>query len=291
MPVFTTANIPGKVLVWREVLSEGPAVASLPEQEFWQQRQAYITATYLESPEGYQEKVLQELPKLRASGGMFEVVLWFDADLMCQVNLLYLLHHLSRQHPKIISICTPPPGQSIGLMKPKELQQLFENRLQLSDSQQKQAHAIWLLYASPDPLELQRYLTENIILLPHLQQALHLHLRRFPDCGNGLNYPERVLLELLQTERFTKEELLKKFWETESGNGYGYGDSQLEHILQRLQPAIDQEENHLTISTVGKQLLQGKKALVPESKWLGGVLIKPADFYCFDDKSQLLQKS
>lgn len=289
LPAFKAANLPGQVLVWREILSEGPAVASLPAHEFWQQRQSFITATYPETPEGYQQKVLHELVKIEAAGTFFEVVLWFDSDLMCQINLLYLLHRLYQRRPKLISLCTPPQGQNISLMTANELQLLFNQRQQLTDLQLKQAQAIWLLYASPDPMQLQRYLTENTILLPELQQALQLHLRRFPGCTNGLSHPELALLELMQLKVIARQKLMELFWRQYPG--YGFGDLQIEHILQRLQPAFVQKEDHLTLTELGEQMLQGKKRYITETRWLGGAKLTHDGTYCYNPESQQLEKS
>lgn len=288
IPAFKSANLPGKVLVWREILSEGPAAALLPEQEFWQNRQAYITDIYHESAEVYQQKVLQELPKLDAAGNFFEVVLWFDADLMCQVNLLYLLQRLYHLRPKLTSLFTPPQSKSIGLMTVNELQLLFEERQQLIDLQLKQAYALWQLYAGPDPLKLQQYLTDKIIQLPNLGKALWLHLQRFPGCTTGLNSPEIALLELVQQEVITKKELMQKFWKQHPA--YGYGDLQIEHILQRLKPLFVQDEEHITLSELGKQVLHGKKNYITESQRLGGVLIETNGVYCYNSVRQQLEE-
>ena len=288
IPAFKSANLPGKVLVWREILSEGPAAALLPEQEFWQKRQAYITDIYHDSAEGYQQKVLQDLPKLDAAGTFFEVALWFDADLMCQVNLLYLLQRLHHLRPKLISLCTPPQSKSIGLMTANELQLLFEQRQQLTDLQLKQALALWQLYAGPDPLKLQQYLTDETIHLPNLWKALRLHLQRFPSCATGLSSPEMAVLELVQQGVIIKKELMQKFWKQHPA--YGYGDLQIEHILQRLKPLLVQAEEHITLSKLGEQVLQGKKHYITESQRLGGVLIESNGVYCYNSVRQQLEK-
>ncbi|WP_460879547.1 DUF1835 domain-containing protein [Pontibacter rugosus] len=126
-PAFESTNLAGQVLIWREILSEGPVPVTLPAPAFWQARQSYITTTFGESAPKYKEKVLDVVEKLNeTSSSFFEIVLWFDADLMCQVNLLYLLQHLSQNRAGIISVCTPAPGSQIALLKPDELAQLME---------------------------------------------------------------------------------------------------------------------------------------------------------------------
>ena len=99
LPAFTAAKLPGQVLVWREILSQGPAIAGIPEETFWLKRQAYINSTYGETAASYKQKVLDEILRLEAAGAFFEVVLWFDSDMMCQVNLFYLLHRMHQLQP------------------------------------------------------------------------------------------------------------------------------------------------------------------------------------------------
>ncbi|WP_162052461.1 DUF1835 domain-containing protein [Pontibacter pamirensis] len=290
LTAFEAAKLPGQVLVWREILSEGPTVASLPEHAFWQKRQEYITKTYKETAADYKKKVLDELPKLSAASGFFEVVLWFDADLMCQVNLLYLLHRMYLLQPTSVSICTPPPPENIALFKLEELQQLFETRQRQIISQLQEANKIWHLYAGPDPMKLQLYLQQHQEVQPSLRKAMSLHLSRFPSCETGLGHPERALLELIQQGADTMEQLMQQFWHHHLG--YGFGDWQLQQLIQRLQPQLVHDNGVLTISSLGKLVLQGHATVTPEDYWLGGLKIKGAtNNLCYNSLLQELKIS
>ncbi|RDV16376.1 DUF1835 domain-containing protein [Pontibacter diazotrophicus] len=290
LPAFEAARLPGQVLVWREILSEGPAVASLPEHAFWQKRQEYITKTYKEAAADYNKKVLDELPKLNAAGAFFEVVLWFDADLMCQVNLLYLLHRMYLLQLSSVTICTPPLPENIGLLKPEELQQLFETRHQQNAAQLEEAHRIWQLYAGPDPMKLQSYTQQHQEVQPPFGKAMALHLSRFPGCKTGLGQPELGLLELIQQGANTKKQLMQQFWK--SYPEYGFGDWQLLQLLQRLQPQLVDDNGLLTMSPLGIQVLQNEATVIPKEYWLGGIKINGAtNNLCYNTLLQQLQNS
>ncbi|GAB3527342.1 hypothetical protein GCM10027443_03760 [Pontibacter brevis] len=277
-------------MVWREILSEGPALASVPEETFWQKRQTYITKTYGETAAAYKKKVLDELPKLDAAGGFFEVVLWFDTDLMCRVNLLYLLHRLYQLQPNAISVCTPLLDQTVSLLKPNKLQQLFLNRQQQTGIQLAHAHELWHLYGSPDPLQMQRYLQQHKeAVAPHLSQALALHLKRFPDCANGLGHPEKALLRLVQQGAFTKEQLFQQFWK--QLHEYGFGDWQLLQLLKYLHPELVEEKNELKLTSLGAEVLENKAAFKPKAHWLGGVKIDTGNKLCYNTMTKQLQIS
>lgn len=283
---FETASFPGQVVIWREILSEGPVIGMLPEQEFWGKRQQYITENYHGTAPDYKLKVLDVLEKLSVSNVFFEVILWFDTDLMCQVNLLYLLQKLSKIKPDIISVCTPVDGKAVGYLSPEEMHHVFENRHVQSQAQMLQAQEVWQLYAGPDPLKLQLYLQQNEILLPHLKAALQLHLQRFPDCKTGLGLPETEILRIIKGGAATEQEVIEKFWHQQPG--YGYGDWQLQHILKRLQPELVQTEEPYKLTTLGEEVLNGTKLYSPNPEWLGGVYLQEHNSWCYNTKTRHL---
>jgi hypothetical protein len=288
LPAFSAAKIPGLVLVWREVLSEGPAVATVPEQEFWKMRQEYITSAYNEPAAAYKRKVLDELPKVEAAGASFEVVLWFDADLMCQINLLYLLFHLHQLKPAIVSVCTPEPYRNIGQMQPEALSHLYGERHQLKTAQLEQASKVWQVYAGPDPMQLQHYLQQHEQHLPHLKQAMLLHLSRFPECNTGLGLPEKALLRLLKEGANSEEVLMQRFWQLHPA--FGFGDAQIRNMLKFLQPElVKQEKYKMELTELGEKVTNGKAVYTTKNLWLGGARIGTKNPWCYHVKEQQLQ--
>ncbi|WP_439883249.1 DUF1835 domain-containing protein [Pontibacter sp. MBLB2868] len=289
IPAFEAASFPGQTIIWREILSEGPVLASLPEAEFWRKRQEFISSSFKETPERYSEKVLQEVSKLKEPSSFFEIILWFDADLMCQLNLLYLLQYLLEKNHQLVSVCTPPPNHSIGLMKPGELQSIFEKRTQLSELQLKQASELWQLYGSHDPVNLQLYLEQRELLLPNIGNALKLHFTRFPDCHTGLSQPETIILNLIAGGIDTVEALMQQFWHEHPA--YGFGDAQIEQILHRLQPDLVQGKKTLRLSFFGERVLQGLASSMPKPHWLGGAKIDSSNHFCFNKSTNMLKTS
>lgn len=276
VPAFKVADLPGQVLVWREILASGPVVYSLPEDAFWRMRRQYLQKHFQATDEDYQQKMAGELRKLNNAAHFFEVVLWFDGDLTCQVNLLYLLHKLSHQKPVIVSVCTPDHG-SIGYKKAEQMQQLFEHRVVLDEEHLKQASILWQLYAGPDPQALQSYLQENEIYSTQLHQALQLHLQRFPSCTSGIGKHHELVLAALGNGAGSKPEVYKYFWE--NGSEYGLGDLQLDILLQELSPELVQlSGDRVMLSETGKQVLKGATRFRKELKyWLGGVNLNQQD--------------
>ncbi|MCC9165510.1 DUF1835 domain-containing protein [Pontibacter harenae] len=289
LKAFKEASIPGHVMVWREVLSEGPAIDALPEKEFWERRQKFISSAYSVPETDYKEKVLDELQKLETASSFFEVVLWFDRDMMCQINLLYILHRLHQKAPNIVSICSPPAGQSIALKQKEELGQLFENRQQFNAESLAQAHQLWKLYAGPNPLQLQAFVQKQELVFPAMQQALRLHFQRFTCCTNGLSSPQQLLLQLVCQGYDTEEKLMQQFWK--EAPGYGYGDWQIQLLVSQLQPTLIIQQAPFKLTTEGTAVLQQQSvytAWLGTGMWLGGVMLKPDTPWCFDAEEGIL---
>ncbi|WP_242929326.1 DUF1835 domain-containing protein [Pontibacter vulgaris] len=290
IPAFKAASLPGEVIVWREVLSEGPAIYTLPEEEFWRKRQEFITSSYNSSAEEYKTKVLDEVKKLKEAHAFFEVILWFDADLMCQVNLLYLLQLLYHQKVRIVSICIPFEDKNISYLKPEQIRELFDNRMQLQPEQLEHTDTLWRLYAGPDPMALQNYLQQHAGSLPLLYNALNLHLKRFPAINTSINHAQMVLLQAIAEGYTPQKALMQQFWKLE--HGYGFGDYQLLDLLESLQPELVSTTEPFILTEQGKLVATAKqkyKRWLEHKPWLGGVQLSAHSPWFYDaEKSQLV---
>jgi len=138
---FAETGLKGDVLVWREVLSEGPLIENITSGEFWKDRSAWISDTFNDGAEGYQQNVLNELARLEDPHD--EINLWFEFDLHCQVNMLGVMNYLKQKTdlsgPAIFLICPDDyPGKEdfrgMGELNAEELEYLYDNiRTQLSE--------------------------------------------------------------------------------------------------------------------------------------------------------------
>src|ERR1700722_3381456 len=136
---FAETGLEGDVLVWREVLSEGPLIENITSAEFWRGRLEWISKTFDEAH--YQQNVLNELARLEDPYD--EINLWFEFDLHCQVNMLGVMNYIQQKtdlsRPAIYLICPDDyPGKEdfrgIGELNAGELEYLYDNiRTQLSD--------------------------------------------------------------------------------------------------------------------------------------------------------------
>ena len=237
-----------------------------------------------------------------------EVILWFEADLFCQANLLYVLDWCSHRElsTKLSLICIGefpgrPNFRGLGELNPEELASLFPARIEVTASQLELAARAWQAYRSDDPRELERLLQASTNALPFLKGALRLQLARFPSTRNGLNRIENTGLELVSRGATRFVELFSQFVEAQPD--YGLGDAQFWNAVQRLTQgaaplltnkteASSMFESSFEITEAGNAVLNGAAdnvTLNGMDEWLGGVhLLGHENIWRWDETQQKL---
>lgn len=154
---FEQTGLDGDIMVWREMLSEGPLEENISSASFWKNREEWISGAFNENNEKYQQKMLDELTKL--SEQYDEINLWFEFDLHCQANLLgviaYLQQKIDLSAPAIYLICPGDfPGKEdfrgMGELNGEELEYLYDNiREQLNEKDFSIAAQAWKNLCKP----------------------------------------------------------------------------------------------------------------------------------------------
>ncbi|MFA6277735.1 MAG: DUF1835 domain-containing protein [Pedobacter sp.] len=232
--VFKQTKIEGDILVWREILADGP----VSKTNLWELRSDWISKTFGENPANYQQKVITEAEKLNHLDKYDEVTLWFEYDLTCQINLIYILSAINYRKDNSISLICPetiegmPNFRGLGELNPMQLKKLISQKVKLQKADLELANKAWDLYIENDVEQIKDFLTQDFRNLPLLKKALKAHLLRFPNPSTQLNHIEELLLILSNSGISSKAELYNAFWAQE--NIYGLTDLQLDHILTRL---------------------------------------------------------
>ncbi|MBB6110385.1 protein of unknown function [Mucilaginibacter lappiensis] len=239
---FNETGLDGDVLVWREVLSEGPLQENILSGSFWSTRAKWITQTFKEDFDAYQHKVIEELGKLNSD--YIEINLWFEFDLHCQVNLLGVLQMLSRKtdmsDPAIYLICLGDCAQfnfakGLGELNGDQFEELYDSRERLNEWEFELANEAWQLYVQGDAAELEKWLGENSFWggVPLLKPALEAHLKRLQVNEVGLGYIEQRLLDIYNSGAKTRSAIYATFWNEDKI--FGMGDTEIDIYLDRLQ--------------------------------------------------------
>jgi hypothetical protein len=238
---FKDTGLDGDILVWREVLSQGPLIEDISSAAFWEMRSGWICKGLNETPENYRKKVIEPLEKL--SNIYDEITLWFEFDLHCQINMLgvmgIMLKHTDLSIPKIYLVCPSECAgvedfRGMGQLNGNQLAALYDDRFRLNDWDFTLASQAWKLYVSEDDMALEKWISETTFWgsLHLLKPALLAHLKRVRVNEAGLNYIEQKLLDIYDSGIKTKHAIYEAFWKTEKI--YGMGDLEIDIYLRAL---------------------------------------------------------
>ncbi len=291
-----------------DIFAEGPVQDCLETPAAWRTRAEYLQKHFGIPKEQYLQRKEERERSLRSFAYHEEVVLWFEFDLFCQLNLLYLLHWFSKKgigKSKLTLICPGDfPGiktfRGLGELNPRQLTNLFEERAEITDQQKKLADKAWTAYSSPDPTQIEQLLREGTEELSHLHKAFSAHLERFPWTGSGLNGIEVKMLESVADGPCKFPDLFTTVSGSDAVFPHGIGDVQISAYLSGLAdgdtPLIRMENSPgflsqdvsrrslvrwtIRITDQGKDVLKGRQdniKLRGIDRWLGGVHVKSPD--------------
>src|SRR5690348_15660854 len=238
------AGYPGEHFAFREALATGPTPQGLSKDQWIEVRATYLAG----EAKPHAAEIKRDLAAMDALlsniAGHEEVILWFEHDLFCQINLIYLLDHFARQtaQPSHLSlICIGEfPGvanfRGLGQLTAEQMASLFDTRHTVTEAELSLGQRAWAAYCSPDPRDIEKLLSLDTSALPFLREALGQHLMRFPSVRNGLGHAENRLLDFIADGVQECSSLCSAFFDAEPA--YGLGDTQILSDLQRMADAV-----------------------------------------------------
>jgi len=290
LALFKQTSIEGETFVWREVLAEGPLYPDFNSDEFWEERKDFMTSFFDVKPEEYDRDVYLPFQAINKKINEFnEIVLWFEYDLFCQINMIALIHWLEdmREPAQTISlVCSGKMDDSgrlygLGELQPGQLEELYQKKLKLNTREFDFASDIYRAYTSAEVDDLYTYAIMPSDEFWYLADALKSHFKRFPYTNSGLTEIEQMVLEFA-SEAENRNQLVGKLlrWQ----KYYGFGDLQYFNTLDSLEPLFDDSET-LKIKTE-PELSSAIKSLDRNVK-LGGAYLNE---WQFDPASEELVK-
>jgi hypothetical protein len=296
------STVPGTVLVYGDLMFEGPAPAGL-DIEAWCEARARFMA---DSDYADLEEALTYLKACQDALATFshheEVVIWLDHRLSDQLILIKVLDWFSRRNlggAKLSLICVDRyPGVvgfvGLGQLTASQLESLAASRVPVSDSQFQCAQAAWNAFTSPDPTDIGRLIEGDTSPLPFLANALRRHLEQFPSVDGGISRTERQALSILRDHgALSHEQLFGDVQRTEEAVFMGDGTfyrlvadlSNARHPLVRTTTPSQHELGEVRITETGRQVLEGRAdhiALNGIDRWLGGVHLQAGNVWRWD---------
>lgn len=257
------SDILGDIIVWREMLCEGPLSINIGLDEFWNLRYTFFKEELKVSKLDYYDKTIKELTKIEDLSNYNEVVLWFEYDLFCQVNLIALCAYLLKHYRKDITyylICVGKEKnkenlQTLSDYSPNEYQILYEKRVKLTRHDLLFAKECWEKYVSNNIQELKEFNFNKNGKFNYLQLAIHQQLERYAD-NNGLNQIDYKLVETINSKALTEKEVVRELlnWQKEE-TVYGFGDLQYFKYLEKLHPFYSIKNDYYYLNDKGKSFI------------------------------------
>jgi hypothetical protein len=202
--ILKGSDLKGDVLPWRDPMHHGPFPAGFDLDAI-----SDVRARYLAGTTGAHEDVERAFrlrnEHLKAAGRYREVVLWFEHDLLDQLQILQLLDWFSGVElgsTKLSMICIdrfPPiePFRGLGQLNSAQMAGLHSSRQPVTRMQLKLAEAGWAAFRSADPKALEVFAAEDLDPLPFLRAALARSFEEYPWSTDGLTRTERQILKLV----------------------------------------------------------------------------------------------
>ena len=299
--VLKASSVAGDVLPWRDPMHHGPFPAGLSLDDL-----RPLRAQYLAGPEGDIQAVERDFrlrdDHLKASANYDRVILWFEHDLLDQLQILQILDwfasaDLQATHLQLICIDAFPGidgFRGIGQLDKIQMASLLGKRTDVTKGMVQLAQAGWAAFRSASPLALMDFINSDLSLLPFLKAALQRHLEEFPGTKSGLNRTEQQIISLVSQGVDGPVDLFLQNMDYETA--LFVGDWSTYSVIDRLceagilhtqngsffYPSFTAEQQNtfrdqrLNLTDFGQKMALGERdafGALPRNMWIGGVHI------------------
>jgi hypothetical protein len=241
-------------LVWREMLCEGETVYDLKSETFKSRRIAYLKQFNV-TEETYTTSFLT--PLLTTDYAKYtSIVLWFEYDLFCHINMIAALSYLRQLKTKasIYLVCSgwiegEANLKGLGEITNAQLKEHYKNKIKLTKADIELADELWRLYCTNNHTSFKKHITKTSSF-PYLSSCINAHLKRFPSVESGLNVLETHILKIIHKEEIKNTQQLTGYVLQYQGY-YGFGDLQIRNIITKLASFFETKNERLVLNRQG----------------------------------------
>lgn len=286
-------KVSGEKLTWQEILCEGPTQEIIHCDEFINLRSSFLNKFY--NVELDLEKVEVALTQLKYPERYSEIVLWFEYDLFCHINLMAVINLLVQKKIKLplYLVCS---GRLPGVKTLKGLTELnstqllkhYQNKIKLGQDDIDLATTIWGIYCGKDHNLLKPFIVKSSSF-KYLNSCLKAHLERFPDSKSGLNVLEANILTIIKENSIKSKNHLLGYALNYQGY-YGYGDMQMNRIIEKLSYFFTEEINKIVLNKKGFEALLRQRDFsnqINDNMSYGGINVH--DYQFSKDQNKLIK--
>ncbi|WP_274475521.1 DUF1835 domain-containing protein [Mangrovimonas aestuarii] len=286
-------NIKGEKLTWREMLCEGPTIETIDCDDFFDLRKSFLKDHYNVSSSEY--SLNYQLKLLKDISSYSEIVLWFEYDLFCHINMLAAISLIKQKQIElpVYLVCSGTIEGSSELkglseLSDEELLEHYSNKIRLPGVAIDIAETLWGIYCGRDHNLFKPYLTMPSVF-KYLSPCLKAHFERFPNPVSGLSKLENHILKLANNEEIkTKNQLLG--YAMNYQGYYGFGDVQVQRLIDNLDIFFYENGAGLTLNRDGHEALlkhHNVSGMAKNQMMYGGV--ERLDFQYHEKESILIK--
>ncbi len=272
-------QIEGDFAVWREMLCEGKTVFQIGNASFINARKKFLEQDYTIDASHYEEKFISQLKRIDQVHAYDEVILWFEYDLFCHINLIAAISYLLQIDCKVpvYLVCSGRVSgekelKGLAELTEKQLKKHYTDKVLLSKNDLLLADHIWRLYCGEDHTLLNPKLAKDSGF-KYLSNCISAHKERFPSQHSGLNTLETNLLKLIQKHKITSENQLCGYALNYQGY-YGYGDMQIFKMIKRMHSYFINNGDQIVLTDKGIHAIELQQNMYEDLKkpcYFGGV--------------------
>lgn len=283
----------GDIMTWHEMLCEGPTKVNILSDAFFKARADFLSEVY--NVDLDIDAFKSEISKLDNFENYSEIVLWFEYDLFCHINLIAVISLIKQKkiNMPISLVCSGRVSHSKNLkglaeLSPEELTVHYSNRTKLNQNDIELAETLWQIYNGKDHNLFKPFIVKSSSF-DYMSNCLKAHLKRFPDSKSGLSTIEGNILEILDKNTIKSKHHLLGYALNYQGF-YGFGDMQLGRIIDQLSIFYTEDESGIKLNRKGYEALLGQHNFASEindTTVFGGV--KKPDFQFNKQENKLVK--
>jgi hypothetical protein len=251
-------NFTEDILTWQEMLCEGPTIPAIDSEAFFEIRSKFLKTHY--NIEVNTNELKSELSKLDDAEKYTEINLWFEYDLFCHINLIGLINllHQKEINKPLFLICSGRVEgeknlKGLGELKPDQIKAHYRDKVLLTKEDIELCIALWRTYCGTDHNILKPYIVTKSSF-KYMTNCLKAHLKRFPHQKSGLSVLEDNILRLVRDNDIKSKHHLLGYSLNYQGY-YGFGDTQMKRIIDKLSIFFDESETKIKLNRKGHKAL------------------------------------
>ncbi|HXM56206.1 MAG TPA: hypothetical protein VOB72_12515 [Candidatus Dormibacteraeota bacterium] len=294
------ARVAGDVLPWRDVLHDGPVPAAGSPAALRRVRAAHLAARGWGVAAEIERDLAARDARLEAHADG-EYVLWFEADLYDQLQLVQVLDALRRRGVDPARVTLVSVGEyrgiahfgGLGELRAEQLAQLAGEGRRLDDAAMDLAAAAWAAFTAPDPRGLAPIAAARSPELRFLGEAFARVQQEYPSRTDGLSLTQRRILLAVAGGAATPRDAFRHVWHAERRPFLADAlfDAYARELAACAAPLLAVGDDRLALTGAGEEVLAGRRdhvLLNGLDRWVGGVHLAGHRTFRYDERLETL---